>query len=308
MLIMGNLRNGLELILINLTVNFEGGIPMKKRKWMAALVAATMTITTGLTCISAAAEETKPDPINGTVNAEELLTEAFQNTTSPLSASYRYLLDGTYTFSEVFNYYDFHTMELEEDLYYFFACKEGAAPLQVVVYSDFDSDKLDRVSAGKVNDYLLQVWESGETFWYGQTIDVLPYILIYTESDGFYCENFNKPMDYVWGEVPASPLSNGEVGEEMEPDEPVIPITTTTAAPNVSVTDGVYCGDMNLDGVVDLVDAVLLSKVVSGSVQLNDLQFLAADCDSNGSLDANDSVVLVQFLVHKVDYLPYTGA
>ena len=64
------------------------------------------------------------------------------------------------------------------------------------------------------------------------------------------------------------------------------------------------CGDVNLDGRVDITDAVLLSKAVSGSVEVNDVQKSAMDCDGDGEISSNDVTTLMQFLVHAVDSLP----
>lgn len=63
-------------------------------------------------------------------------------------------------------------------------------------------------------------------------------------------------------------------------------------------------GDVNLDGKVDISDAVLLNKAASGMVTLNDQAAKNADCNDNGELGADDAVVLLQFLVHVENSLP----
>lgn len=63
-------------------------------------------------------------------------------------------------------------------------------------------------------------------------------------------------------------------------------------------------GDVNLDGKVDISDAVLLNKAASGMVTLNDQAAKKADCNDNGELGADDAVVLLQFLVHVENSLP----
>lgn len=68
----------------------------------------------------------------------------------------------------------------------------------------------------------------------------------------------------------------------------------------------VLYGDVDLDGTVSILDAVLLSKAASGSVTLNEDAMKNADCDADGTLGGNDAVVLLQFLVHLVDKLPCT--
>lgn len=63
-------------------------------------------------------------------------------------------------------------------------------------------------------------------------------------------------------------------------------------------------GDVNLDGKVDISDAVLLNKATSGMVTLNDQAAKNADCNDNSELGADDAVVLLQFLVHVENTLP----
>ena len=64
------------------------------------------------------------------------------------------------------------------------------------------------------------------------------------------------------------------------------------------------CGDVNLDGKVNLLDSVLLAKAVNGSVTVNDMQKKNMDCDGSGEIDIDDVTTLMQFLVHAVDSLP----
>ena len=64
-------------------------------------------------------------------------------------------------------------------------------------------------------------------------------------------------------------------------------------------------GDINLDSRTDITDAVLLNKAVSGAVALDSAALKNADCDGNGELGASDATVLLQFLAHLIDTLPY---
>ena len=80
--------------------------------------------------------------------------------------------------------------------------------------------------------------------------------------------------------------------------------TPTTAAP---ITGGLVCGDINLDGRVDITDAVLLNKFCSGAITLDDTAKKNADCNGDGEPGSGDAVVLLQFLVHIVDTLPYSA-
>ena len=75
----------------------------------------------------------------------------------------------------------------------------------------------------------------------------------------------------------------------------------TTTAPD---TGSVLYGDVNLDGKVDISDAVLTNKAVSGVVMLNKQQYQNADCDASGEVNADDATLLMKFLVHIVNVLP----
>lgn len=69
-------------------------------------------------------------------------------------------------------------------------------------------------------------------------------------------------------------------------------------------TPSVLYGDVNLDGRIDVVDAVLLNKAASGSITLNPQALKNADCNANGELGADDALVLMRFLVHLITSLP----
>ena len=63
-------------------------------------------------------------------------------------------------------------------------------------------------------------------------------------------------------------------------------------------------GDVNLDGRIDVVDAVLLNKAASGSITLNPQALKKADGNAKGVLRAEDALVLMRFLVHLITSLP----
>ena len=83
--------------------------------------------------------------------------------------------------------------------------------------------------------------------------------------------------------------------------------TTTTKKPVTAAPGDVLYGDINLDGKVELVDAVLLNKAAADVVTLNTQQRANADCDVNNEVNANDAIVLLKFLVQIIDELPYQG-
>lgn len=81
--------------------------------------------------------------------------------------------------------------------------------------------------------------------------------------------------------------------------------TTTEATGNTSSAEATLYGDINLDGRVDLSDAVLLSKANADVVSLGDVARANGDCNADGTTDGNDAIVLLKFLVHIIDEIPY---
>lgn len=90
------------------------------------------------------------------------------------------------------------------------------------------------------------------------------------------------------------------------------PIVTTTSPSTTETTSkttnggaaDVHYGDINLDGVVSMVDMVYLNKASAKLVQLNDQQMANADCAFDGSISAADSQALLKFLVLSLSELP----
>ena len=60
----------------------------------------------------------------------------------------------------------------------------------------------------------------------------------------------------------------------------------------------------DLDGKVDLIDGVLLQKLVADQMQGNAQQLKNADTNYDQAVDGNDALVLLRFLTHLIDTLP----
>lgn len=80
--------------------------------------------------------------------------------------------------------------------------------------------------------------------------------------------------------------------------------TKTTGATHVVLPDATLVGDVNLDGVLDLTDAILLNKMVAGAVQMNEQQRANADVCTDPGVDTKDAVVLLRFLAHLTASIP----
>ena len=79
--------------------------------------------------------------------------------------------------------------------------------------------------------------------------------------------------------------------------------TTTT---NVTTTNTAipFYGDVNLDGKVDIVDAIFLNKYLATLIQFSDAQMANADCCQDGVLNDQDTTALMQFIILLIDDLP----
>lgn len=83
--------------------------------------------------------------------------------------------------------------------------------------------------------------------------------------------------------------------------------TTSTKTTTTSKVDfKLLYGDVNMDGSVDLTDAVVLNKAAAGAVDLNQYQKQNADCNADGEVNQSDAVVLMKFLVALLKSLPET--
>ena len=81
---------------------------------------------------------------------------------------------------------------------------------------------------------------------------------------------------------------------------------TETTTKTTIVPSDVRYGDVNLDGLVSLVDVVYLNKYLANSITLNDQAMKNANCctDAEGKLNAADTTVLLKYIVEIVKELP----
>ena len=79
--------------------------------------------------------------------------------------------------------------------------------------------------------------------------------------------------------------------------------TTTKVTTTTTTTISSY-GDVNLDGKVDIVDAIFLNKYLATLIQFSDAQVANADCYQDGVLNDQDTTALMQFIILLIDDLP----
>ena len=79
--------------------------------------------------------------------------------------------------------------------------------------------------------------------------------------------------------------------------------TTTKVTTTTTTTISSY-GDVNLDGMVDILDAVFLNKYLATLIQFSDAQMANADCCQDGVLNDQDTTALMHFIILLIDDLP----
>ena len=82
------------------------------------------------------------------------------------------------------------------------------------------------------------------------------------------------------------------------------PSKTTTTKVTTTNTAIPFYGDVNLDGKVDIVDAIFLNKYLATLIQFSDAQVANADCCQDGVLNDQDTTALMQFIILLIDDLP----
>jgi hypothetical protein len=84
----------------------------------------------------------------------------------------------------------------------------------------------------------------------------------------------------------ALPLANGEHISD-----------SSTTASSFTIAVDARRGDLNGDGVVDLIDAVSLQKVLCGLIQVTDAQIATADLNEDGNLTDVDAEAMMRILL-----------
>lgn len=130
-----------------------------------------------------------------------------------------------------------------------------------------------------------------------------------TVSDGSETTVSSNTETTVSSETETTVASESGTGSDMASDSGSGSATTTEPTTSTTTSSGdvdgtLLYGDVNLDGAVDIADAVLLNKSIAGAVMLNEQAKRNADCHADGAIETNDSIALLQFLVHTIDKLP----
>jgi hypothetical protein len=83
-----------------------------------------------------------------------------------------------------------------------------------------------------------------------------------------------------------------------------VPYMDEVLVPCKVLSETAVCGDVNLDGVVELTDAVILSKAMANVLTLSDTQKTVADCTGDGTIDDSDVATLMSYLIFLIPSIP----
>ena len=123
----------------------------------------------------------------------------------------------------------------------------------------------------------------------------------------FVCDSLNSIT------IPASVT---EIGEKIAKAYTIVAIYgyTGSTAESYAKENGYYffplsntVGDVNEDGVVNLMDAIALNKYLAGMISLTDSQLVAANCntaDGTSNINDDDVTSLMRFVINLIPDLP----
>ena len=85
--------------------------------------------------------------------------------------------------------------------------------------------------------------------------------------------------------------------------------STTPSSTTKGGNDETAYGDTNLDGIVDLRDAITLNKYLAQQItfEKDSQPYKNSDVNADGNVDDLDSSVMINFVINLIDNLPYTG-
>ena len=116
-----------------------------------------------------------------------------------------------------------------------------------------------------------------------------------------YCLDHDIDLDLVVFRKKIEHPAMEECPKEVKeyPDEETKPVPEV----ETEIVDilAMYC-DVNEDGAFDILDIITVNKAILGKELLTDSQNKAADADMNGTIDSNDALLLMKYLVGMAEY------
>lgn len=120
--------------------------------------------------------------------------------------------------------------------------------------------------------------------------------------------NATPPEPVTEPEPSTEPTEEVTTAPVTEPTEPVTePVETTVEPTTVPVettveptTEPILIGDVNLDGIVDIMDAVMVQLYATDNASFDDTQKYAADVNDDGNIDVLDAMDIQKFVSSKI--------
>jgi len=92
---------------------------------------------------------------------------------------------------------------------------------------------------------------------------------------------------------------------EVTFDDSITPkITELTGTVMAMTLTPLTCGDMNGNGLTEILDAITMMQIVVGTETPTQQQLAAGDIDPNGTVDVLDIIILMQHLVGRIPVIP----
>ncbi len=146
------------------------------------------------------------------------------------------------------------------------------------------------------NDYSFQGLQEGGQDLLKSPEALTPYITMY---DGGTLIYGTEPDGTTPSENPVTKPTEPQDDPTNEPTN--APTEDSTNEP----TDEIECGDVDMNGDINILDVILLNRNLLGKSELKSKE--AADADANGTLAPADALLIMKRIVGIVDKLPFTG-
>ena len=129
-----------------------------------------------------------------------------------------------------------------------------------------------------------------------QVVDILKQYSVDLGAKGF-------DNTYGWGMINLSKFNVNATPPEpvTEPEPSTEPTSEPTTEPTVEpTTEPILIGDVNLDGTVDVMDAVMVQLYATDNASFDDTQKYAADVNDDGNIDVLDAMDIQKFVSSKI--------
>ena len=124
--------------------------------------------------------------------------------------------------------------------------------------------------------------------------------------------NATPPEPVTEPEPSTEPTEEVTTAPVTEPTEPVtepaettvepttVPVETTVEPTTEPAPEPILIGDVNLDGTVDIMDAVMVQLYATDNASFDDTQKYAADVNDDGNIDVLDAMDIQKFVSSKI--------